>query len=192
MGSFWGDSSTLWVGDVFAARPGQHVNSGITNDAGLALIIYTSPSLHLVFTVYFLPWELAGAKYKLQKAGGAAAARKIKAGVRGEGGNSGQGLCGGEMFIRRAVLVAGEGWLLAPKPPEKACCLAVSVLTRVPHLKRVFTEVGARCGVDTPEGQVLELRGGYEHPWQPHPKGHRLLKRGCGTVRSRFWPFGLD
>lgn len=158
------------------------------NDAGLVLIIYTGPSLRLVFTVYFLPWELAGAKYKLQKAGGAAAERKMKAGVRGEGGKLGtRGLCGVS-----CVLAAQEGRLLAPKPPEKACCLAVSVLMRVPHLKRVFTEVGARCGVDTPEGQVPELRGGYEHLWQPHPKGHRLLKRGRGTSCGKkpilaFW-----
>lgn len=54
-----------------------------------------------------------------------------------------------EPFLRSAgsrVLVAGEGSLLAPKPPEKACCLAASgfarVLTRVPHFKHVFTEVG--------------------------------------------------
>lgn len=124
----------LWVGDVFAARPGQRVNNGIMNDAGLALIIYTSPSLRLVFTVYFLPWELAGAKYKLQKAGGAAAARKIKAGVRGEGGNSGQEGCIG----RAACWWLGKDGSLLLRLLRKLAALQCQ-FSRVCLTSRVFS-----------------------------------------------------
>lgn len=43
------------------------------------VIIYTGPSLHLFFNSLASPYELAGAKYKLYKARGAAVECKIEA-----------------------------------------------------------------------------------------------------------------
>lgn len=54
------------------------VRSEIMNVPKLLFIIYTGPSLHLFFTVCLLPYELAGAKYKLYKARGAAVECKIQ------------------------------------------------------------------------------------------------------------------